>query len=361
MNAPLVARFVKRFAGGPMVAADLEGDGVTALFGPSGCGKTTTLRCLAGLDRPDEGAIRFGSEIWFDAAQRICLRPQRRGVGFLFQDYALFPHLTVRENIEFGLVGLARAERGRFVAEWLDRLGLHGLDDRYPSQLSGGEQQRVALARVLVCRPRLLLLDEPLSALDAPTRAALRPGLRELLGSVGVAVVLVTHDRADAASLADQVIVLNRGTVLQRGPTVDVFARPADLTTARIVGVETIEPGRVLRCVDGLAVVAVGRAEVIATVTADPPTEVFVCVRGEDVILLASGGPSPPASARNQLSGVVTGVIQEGTLVRVGVDVGFPLTALITCPAADELELRPGVRVVAMIKAQAVHVVVRPS
>jgi molybdate transport system ATP-binding protein len=357
VSATLDARFVKRFPTGLAVAAELAGGGVTALFGPSGCGKTTTLRCLAGLDRPDEGVIRLGGETWFDASARVCLRPQRRGVGFLFQDYALFPHLTAGGNVEFGLAGMPRGERRRLAAETLERLGVAGLDGRYPHQLSGGEQQRVALARVLVCRPRLLLLDEPLTALDAPTRETLRPGLRELLGTIGVPVVLVTHDRTEAAALADHVVILDRGAIHQRGAAAEVFARPSNLTVARIVGVETVQPGRVVRTTDGLAAVAVGPIEVAATVSGEPPPDVYVCIRGEEVILLAGGDEIPRVSARNRLPGKVTAVTPEGALVRVRVDVGFPLVALVTRPAAEELGLAPGVRVVALVKAQAVHLI----
>src|SRR5205823_4699837 len=144
----------------------------------SGSGKSTALRCLAGLERPDRGTIRFGDEIWFDSARGIFLPPQRRRIGYLFQDYALFPHLRVAQNIAYGLAKFARQQR---IEEITALLGLSGLEDRYPKQLSGGQQQRVALARALVCRPRLLLLDEPLSALDAPTREHLRRQLRRWL------------------------------------------------------------------------------------------------------------------------------------------------------------------------------------
>ncbi len=354
----LDARFVKRFRGGPEIRAELSGAGVTALFGPSGCGKTTTLRCLAGLDRPDEGAIRLGGETWFDGARRVFLRPQRRGVGLLFQDYALFPHRTVAGNVEFGLAGLGRAERRARAAALLDRLGLRGLETRYPHQLSGGQQQRAALARVLACRPRLLLLDEPLSALDAGTRAEVRAELARVLAAAGVPAVVVTHDRAEAAALADRVVVLDRGAVVQRGATGDVFARPADVTAARIVGVETVQPGRVVRVADGLATVAVGTAEVVAVAPDGLPAEVFVCVRGEDVVL-AVGGELGATSARNRLPATVTGVTAEGALVRVHLDAGLPLTALVTRPTAGELGLCVGRSVVALIKAPAVHLIPR--
>jgi len=172
--AELAAEFEKHFPGGTVIQVELrrpaDAFSLTVLFGPSGSGKSTTLRCLAGLDRPERGTIRFGDEIWSDAGRGIFLPPQRRRIGYLFQDYALFPHLRVAQNIGYGLGKIAAAARRRRIEEITALLGLAGLEDRYPRQLSGGQQQRVALARALVCRPRLLLLDEPLSALDAPTR-----------------------------------------------------------------------------------------------------------------------------------------------------------------------------------------------
>jgi molybdate transport system ATP-binding protein len=363
MSGELAARFVKRFGPGVAVGLDLvrpaDRFSVAVLFGPSGCGKTTALRCLAGLERPDEGRIAFAGEVWFDAGRRVCLPPQRRGVGFLFQEYALFPHLSVAGNVAYGLGHLPRAERCRRVGDVLDRFGLVGLGDRYPRQLSGGQQQRVALARVLVRQPRLLLLDEPLSALDDPTREQVRHELRRLLVGSGVPVVLVTHDRREAAALADHLVVMDGGTVRQQGPAAEVFGRPADLGVARIVGVETILPGQVRRVEDGLATVAVGGAELLAVGPADGPTEVYVCVRAEDVVL--SRGDVGMASTRNRLAGVVRSVSPDGPLVRVVVDCGFPLTAVVTRPAAEELGLGDGVGVVALLKATAVHLLPRAT
>ena len=294
MSAELVAAFTKRFASGVVIEAALQSPTdrftSTVLFGPSGCGKTTILRCLAGLTKPEQGTIRWSTETWFDAATNIDLPPQRRGIGFLFQDYALFPHLTVANNIAYGLTGLGQSERQRRVAELLDLLQLTGLEGRYPHQLSGGQQQRVALARALAPRPRLLLLDAPPSALDAPTREQLRRELRRLLATVGTPTVIVTHDRVEAMALADRVIVLDRGRIRQNGTVQEVFSRPADLAVAQIVGVETVEPGRVLRVEDGLATVAVGRAELLAVARPTPPaTEVYVCIRAEEVVLRRRG------------------------------------------------------------------------
>jgi molybdate transport system ATP-binding protein len=361
MSAELLACFAKRFARAVEIVLDLRRPtdrfSVTVLFGPSGCGKTTTLRCLAGLERPEEGRIVFQEETWFDARRRQFLTPQQRDVGYLFQEYALFPHLSVAENIAYGLGGLPRPERRRRVGEMLELFGLQGLDNRQPSQVSGGEQQRVALARVLVRRPRLLLLDEPLSALDQPTREQLRPELRRLLAGFGVPVVLVTHDRTEAMALADHLLVLDRGKVRQQGLVEEVFSRPADVEVARIVGMENVQAGRIVRTEEGLATVAVGGTHLLALAPTCPAEEVYVCIRAEEVVLQrgAASGTSP----RNRLAGVIRSLTPEGPLVRVALDCGFILHALVTRTACNELELRPGETITALLKVPGVHLIAR--
>jgi molybdate transport system ATP-binding protein len=250
MNQFLDADFERRFKRGPTVRAalrqSLAGFSVTALVGPSGCGKTTVLRCLAGLDLPQNGRISFGDETWFDGSRRVHLRPQQRGIGYLFQEYALFPHLTVFENVAFGLVcsrGTTRPAIGNRVRELLDMLQLAGLDARYPHQLSGGQQQRVALARTVAPRPRLLLLDEPLSALDSPTRAELRGELRRVLTEWAIPTIIVTHDASEVMAFADHVVVLCNGRIRQQGPVSEVFQEPADAEVARIVGIRNPSQG----------------------------------------------------------------------------------------------------------------------
>lgn len=212
MSGMLEAEFTKRFPRGPLIRGSLrcptDRFHVTAVLGPSGAGKTTVLRCLAGLERPDSGRIAFAGETWCDVAARRCLAPQDRGVGFMFQEPALFPHLSVAGNVGYGLRRLAPAERRRVVADLMERFGIAGLAVRLPHELSGGEQRRVALARSLAPRPRLLLLDEPLSSLDADLRHDVRIRLREWLADCGIPVVLVTHDRTDADALADEVVTL---------------------------------------------------------------------------------------------------------------------------------------------------------
>lgn len=360
MTLELVAQFTKRFDTGARIDADLRQPAdrfsVTVLFGPSSCGKTTTLRCLAGLERPEQGQITFAGETWVDCARHINRTPQQRDIGFLFQEYALFPHLTVADNIAYGITG-ARLDRRKRVSAMLEHFQIAGLEDRYPHQVSGGQQQRIALARVLVRRPRLLLLDEPLSALDNPTREKLRPELRRLLAEFGIPVVLVTHDRIEAMALADHLIVLDQGKILQQGSVEEVFSRPADAVVAHIVGMSNVLPGRVLKREEGLATVAVGRAQ-LTTLAPDPLTvDVCVCIRAEDVVLLK--GQANHISPRNCLPSTVRALIPEGPLVRVVLDADFALQALVTRSACRELDLREGEPVMALLKVPAIHLISR--
>ncbi|MDZ4781782.1 MAG: ABC transporter ATP-binding protein [Planctomycetia bacterium] len=361
MSEELVVDFEKRFAGGTTIRANLRRPArefnITVLFGPSGCGKTTILRSLAGLERPEAGEIRFNGETWFDAKQDVFRTPQARDIGFLFQDYALFPHLTVAQNIGFGLRSLATKERRERVDEMLRLFEIMGLEGRYPNQISGGQQQRVALARVMVRRPRLLLLDEPLSALDASLRENLRWELRRLLGEFRVPVVLVTHDRVEAIALADQVVVMEQGVIRQTGTVQEVFTRPADLSVAKIVGTETVEPGRVVGREDGLAVVQVGGVELLALLPEHIKEDAYVCIRGEEVVLQRQ--VDAVTSVRNRLVARVVSIVPEGPMVRVGLDCGFRLTSLVTRPACEELRLQIGEEVVAMLKAPAIHLIAR--
>ncbi len=212
MSGELVAGFEKHYPGGAKIRCELRMPAtrffITVLIGPSGCGKTTLLRCLAGLERPNSGCIVFDGACWFDATTRIHRSPQDRGIGFLFQDYALFPHLTVAQNIGYGLQSIPSDERRKRVSTIMSQFQIDGLESRFPHQVSGGQQQRVSLARVLIRKPRLLLLDEPLSALDEELRELLRGQLRGILRDFDIPVVMVTHDQREAQALADQVVVL---------------------------------------------------------------------------------------------------------------------------------------------------------
>lgn len=360
MDPVLICDLSFRYVDGPAVAAAFQvpasGFSVTVLFGPSGSGKTTLLRCLAGLERP-EGSLRFGEEVWLDSARALFIPPRRRQLGFVAQDSALFPHLSVLANVVYGLDQVARAERRPRALGLLDRLGLRELADRLPGEISGGQRQRVALARALAPRPRLLLLDEPLSALDAPSRLRLRQELRQTLRELALPCVLVTHDRTEALQLGDRIVVLDGGRVKQVDSVRRVFDRPADPEVARIVGMETVAAGPVIEVEAGLATVALGPARVVAAAPEGLGEEAFVCIRAEDVILEREQGA--PTTARNRLAGRVEALHSEGAMVRVALDCGFPLESLITRRACEELALAPGVAIIALIKATAIHLIPR--
>jgi molybdate transport system ATP-binding protein len=361
MERALTLDVVRRFPGGPTVAAraawPTDRDPVTVLFGPSGSGKTTVLRALAGLDRPEAGTITFDGETWLDAARGVFVPPQARGIGFLFQEYALFPHLSVAANVAYGLHRLPRGERRARVEALAGPLGLEGLLDRRPAALSGGQRQRVALARALAPRPRLLLLDEPLSALDAPSREALRGELRHALEASGVPAVVVTHDRTEALALGDRLVVLAEGGVRQVGPVHEVFSLPVDAEVARVVGTENVFPARLVRREEGLAVVRAGDAELVAVDPGGLEDEAYACVRAEDVVLEAADEGA--SSARNRLPGAVVARRDEGPLARITVDCGVRLVALVTRASADRLASGPGSRVCAVVKAPSVRLVPR--
>jgi molybdate transport system ATP-binding protein len=362
MNRDLEASFVKRFTDGLQIQVEAlrtSGPGsTTVLFGASGSGKTTVLRCVAGLERPEEGEIRFGEETWFEARDRLFVPPQKREIGFVPQEYALFPHLSVAHNIGYGLTGAASAERRDRVRTTTRWLGLEGLERRRPAELSGGERQRVALARALIRRPRMLLLDEPLSALDGPTRLRLRGDLRQLLKQLGIPTVLVTHERTEALALGDQLVVMDRGKIVQRGPVHEVFSRPASLAVASIVAMETVQPGRVLESEEGLVSVMTGQTKLVSL--SSPlaiGSEVYVCIRAEDVILIK--GETARSSSRNSLRVRVVKLTAEGVVVRIDLDGGFPLAAILTKQACEELALKPGEQVTALIKAPQIHLIPR--
>jgi molybdate transport system ATP-binding protein len=361
MSAQLSADFEKHYRNGAVIRArfsqEAEGFHSTVLFGPSGSGKTTILRCLAGLEQPETGSIYLGDQAWFDAARGIHLRPQRRGIGFLFQDYALFPHLTIERNIGYGLSRWTQNDGRKRVTMLMEMLGLTNLGRRYPHELSAGQQQRAALARAVAPRPGLLLLDEPLSALDAPTRQALRHELRRILTELNTPTIVVTHDALEAVALADRAVILVEGQVRQQGAIHDVFSRPADPTVAKIVGVETIEPGTVLDVSEGLARVRTGTAELVAIAPGIAPGNVFVCIRGEEVTL--ERGQSLQTSARNRLPARIVALHPEGAVIRVTLDCGFPLTALVTRPSVQQLGLVEGEIITALVKAPAIHLVPR--
>lgn len=351
-------RFADGFIARPRIDLRMAPGEILVLFGPSGAGKTTMLREIAGLETPDSGTIRYRDALWFESSQRIDVPPQQRRVGLVFQAPTLFPHLSVRGNVAFG----AAADPAR-VNEMAALLEIGPLMERRPNALSGGQAQRVALARALAPNPGLLLLDEPLAALDAPTRARLRRDVRALLQRTGTPAIFVTHDRSEALSIGDHLAVVIDGSVRQIGAVAEVFSRPVDAEVAASLGVEAVLPGRIQTSADGLLVVDVQNvllhiAERQSLGDLPIGANVYVCVRAEDVTLETSTSVVH-ASARNHLPARVVAIAPEGPVDRVALDCGFPLDALITRRSREEMELAPGAAVVAAIKATSMHVVPR--
>jgi molybdate transport system ATP-binding protein len=330
----------------PLRGHDLElslevGAEPVAVVGPSGAGKTTLLRVVAGLTRPATGHVRLGGETWLDTERGIDRRPEERRAGFVFQDYALFPHLTVERNVAFG--------GRRRVSELLERFGIGHLGGARPHELSGGERQRVALARALAREPAVLLLDEPLAALDPHTRDGVRGELQTLLRDLGLPTLLVTHDFADAAALADRVGVLLDGHLVQLAPAAELAAEPAHAFVAALTGGNLL-PGRVTGSRDGLAEISLDAGGVVFS-TEGRAGRVGVVVDPVDV---AVAREQPDDSALNHVRGTISALVPRGN--RVTVRVG-PLRAEVTRASAERLALRPGDDVVASFKATGTRLV----
>ncbi len=317
---------------------DLEAEGTVAIVGPSGAGKSSLLRLIAGLLRPSAGLVECDRERWFGDGADV--PPERRRVGFVFQHYALFPHLSARANVAFGA-------EGRDVGPLLRRLGIDHLAAARPGTLSGGERQRVAVARALARRPRLMLLDEPLSALDPATRGAVAAELAGVLRETGLPALVVTHSFDEAASLSERVLVMERGQMVQDGPAGELLARPATAFVAEFAGMN-----RLTGVASGTKVLLDSGVEVRVADPAQGP--VAVLVAPWEVSL----SPAVPEglSSLNHLEVTVRRVVPLGNRVRVALD---GLTAEVTPESAARLELRPGVTVVASWKATASRTVPR--
>ena len=309
--------------------------GTLALVGPSGAGKTSVLRVVAGLLRPQAGRVSLGAETWLDTDRGVDVPPERRRVGLVFQDYALFPHLSVRANVAYG--GRARVD------ELLERFGITALADARPPTLSGGERQRVALARALARDPAVLLLDEPLAALDAYTRARVRAELRELFAELALPTVVVTHDFEDAAALADRVGVLVEGRLLQLGAPAELVASPADLFVASFTGANVLR-GTARPAANGLTEVALDAG--FTVFSAEPGSgRVALSVHPWEV---AVAHEVPQDSSVNHVRAPIASVVPLGNRVRVSIG---PLTAEVTTQSAERLRLAVGDVVVASFKA----------
>ncbi|MCC6197903.1 MAG: ABC transporter ATP-binding protein [Burkholderiales bacterium] len=300
------------------------------LLGPSGCGKTTTLRCIAGLELPDRGTIQLGEQVLFDRARRINVALNRRNIGMVFQSYAIWPHMNVFENVAFPLQvakdkQYSRDQVTRLVGAALERVNLNGFEARPATRLSGGQQQRVALARAIVGQPSLLLLDEPLSNLDAALREEMRNELKRLQQQVGITTVYVTHDQAEALEMSDLVAVMNKGLIVQMGPPRDIYFRPCDAFVASFVGATNLIPAVFKQQVggNGLGLVELGDGQSLTCEFQQPraPAQpVVVSVRPESIALSTPGEPGD--SRRNRLQGQVIFAGFLGNMSRYGVRIG---------------------------------------
>jgi molybdate transport system ATP-binding protein len=335
--------------------------GITILFGPSGAGKTTLLDCLAGLETPDTGRIVLGESVFFEAGHGINLPVQDRRVGYVFQDLALFPHLSVEKNVEYGLAKQEGAERRERSGVLLEAFGIAHLRQRRPREISGGERQRVALARALVTNPCLLLLDEPLAALDAATKSKIVEDLRRWNQTHGVPILYVTHSREEVFALGERVLVLDGGRVLAQGTPHEVMTAPRIETVAQLAGFENVFEARV-------AAIHADRGTMTCQLAGGPEIETPL-VRGEKGaalrvgiragdILLATELPRG-LSARNLLPGKMLAVTQRDVIVEAKVDCGVPFVVHLTLAARDSLQLQPGREVWLVIKTHSCHLMAR--
>ena len=332
------------------LAVDLTVDEeIVAILGPNGAGKTTLLRILAGLEPIDDGRVTVEGTVWDDPTGKVFLPPERRPVGMVFQDYLLFPFLTARENIAFPLRsrGVAKRDARARADDWLARVDLADRSDAKPRELSGGQAQRVALARALVSDPRLLLLDEPLAALDAGARIEIRRELRRHLADAPGARLIVTHDAVDASVLADRVVVLEEGRVAQEGTMTEIARHPRSEYVADLVGLNFFRG----TARDGVVNLERGGEIVVADQSVAGDVYVAFHPRAVTLSLRASEG-----SARNRWAGTVTDVDTHSDRMRIGIDGPVPLAAEVTLEAASELDLTPGRLVVAAVKATEVRV-----
>ncbi|MEA2974573.1 MAG: spermidine/putrescine transport system ATP-binding protein [Alphaproteobacteria bacterium] len=336
----IFANSTDRISGGISEANfELEPGTFFTMLGPSGCGKTTTLRCIAGLETPDAGVISIDGEALFDRKAGINIPVERRAVGMVFQSYAIWPHMTVAENVAFPLTvakdrNFSRAEIEAAVNRALTVVNLGGYQQRSATQLSGGEQQRVALARAIVREPRLLLLDEPLSNLDAQLRDEMRSELKRLQSKIGITTVYVTHDQSEALALSDQIAVINRGRIRQIGSPHDIYYQPADAFVARFVGATNLLDGRLIGAANGRGEVEVSggrRLKCLVPHRIDDGSSVSVSIRPESIQLVAAQ-PSPGTTDGNCLAGRLSAVTFLGSARRVDVS-SEGLMLQVTMPA----------------------------
>ncbi len=365
----LAAQFRKRFAAQAQeFVLEVEfqaAPGFTILFGPSGAGKTTLLDCVAGLATPDSGRITLRDRVLFDAAQRINLSVAKRRVGYVFQDLAIFPHLTVEQNVQYGLAHLPQAERAAQASAILQAFRIPHLARRYPREISGGESQRTALARTLVTDPTVLLLDEPLAALDAATKTKIIDDLRSWNQAHRIPILYVTHSREEVFALGERVIVLDAGRIVAQGTPHEVITAPLQETVAQLVGfenifdaiVESVHPARgTMTCkITSCRIATDGGPVLLETplVRGGVGSALRVGIRAGDILLATA--PPVGLSARNVIPGRIASLEQRDVIVTARVRCRVEMEVHLTLAARDSLQLAPGREVWLVIKTHSCH------
>jgi molybdate transport system ATP-binding protein len=359
-SSALEVRIQKHFSGNHAFQLQVEFTalpGITILFGPSGSGKTTILECIAGLMSPDRGRLMIGERVLFDSQSGVNVPVPDRHVGYVFQDLALFPHLTIRENAEYGLAKLNRSQRVQRVGPVLESFRIRDLADRYPKEISGGERQRVALARAVVTEPGVLLLDEPLGGLDAPVKSSILDDLREWNQSHRIPILYVTHTREEVLALGESAIVVESGRVIARGTPHQVLTAPARETVAQLAGFENVFDAVVEGVHEDRGTMTCGLegGVVLETplVRAQIGDRLRVGIRAGD-ILLSIRRPDG-LSARNILVGRLLGLAQRDVIIAAQVDCGAKFEVQMTLAARDSLRLAPGLEVWLVIKTHSCH------
>lgn len=333
---------------------------ILVILGPNGAGKSVTLETIAGFHRPDSGRVLIGGR------DVTALAPERRNVGFVVQNFGLFPHLTVEQNIAIARRDRKGIETHKAVSvprdDALTYFGVAHLMQRWPQDLSPGEKQRVALARALASSPDLFLFDEPFAALDTQTRDQLRGELLSFLRTLSITAIFVTHDHADATMLADRIVVLREGAIVQHGPAADVFARPASTFVARFLGVENILETRVIETVGALTVFAIGEQKLRASgaALAADGHSVFVAIRAEQVTISPRRAQHSPSPNVNRFDGRVTSLHSRNPLVTAEIDCGFPLKGYLLAPQARAMNIEAGTLITVEIAADAIQIVPKP-
>ncbi len=324
----LSLKLKKSFKGFSLDVSLSMGEELNVLFGPSGAGKSLILKLISGIEIPDEGLVEIGGDTVFNSARGVNVPVRKRKVGYLFQDYALFPHMNVSHNIAYGIGGVGKAEVAGVVSELLEIMRLKGLEHRFPHELSGGQKQRAALARTLATSPRILLLDEPFSALDYQVREKLRRDLMRIHERFPITIILVTHDLEEAFMMGSSIAVVNNGAVEQFGPGEDVFYRPATRNVARFVGTRNIFSGSI-RSVSGGLVTLRSRATGELRAVAGPGSafvagqEVAFCIRPEEIPVVRKDRALEDGRRPNVMDGRIVSITGRGTTHSIFVDTGM--------------------------------------